>query len=303
MMKRILALATLVFVQGPPPPDYVAQNGVLDSPDLGRYEIQGVCEVTTQDVHCWTPDGTPDPKLTELANAHLLVNGPNGLQFRYKGRTQFVVTRFSPLESGNGWISPNGLQNERRSGLNFCGLFNGSDFGNGNVSSYWYYPEPDETKADFFATVNVPLGRQARLTLQPGATTTLAKYRIGILSVTKVPKNRPPGYPYDNYYGGIEPSKVQLWEIKYSITPDNDKVPALQIASFGEGDRQIGDVDANGKPIFPSSRPGLSRMNVYWTSTGSSWITNVDPKYVKYLDLSGYFARTVQFKDIAIAPK
>jgi hypothetical protein len=263
-------------------------------------ELEGVCKVTTEDVGCWKPDGTPNRSLRDDVLAYLRQN--SRLDRRYGKKTRYAVFRVRQ-------------RFDARSPISFSAAWNLTDRTLRDAEQRYavaIVADPAESTGAVAGQIQVTPEQSAPLKLSVGEK---LNYLGGSLRIDKVIRSQADLSESDSSWLIYVTYAGPIFERTWWTAFDNEDIP-------------ISAVDPDGRPAFVDPyflslatgqysvgsrtvRPGIrvARLNPSIATNGqlregpNILVTNIDPAHIRYATLGTSAVQAIRFTDIPLEPK
>jgi hypothetical protein len=302
------------------PADVEARDGVFEDDKGNRVKIEAVCEVDPEHVSCWDLHGVISAELSERMRAGLTYNNGLDVSFSMGRKNRYLLYSATGNQYPN-FQTVNGYGNMQSYSFNT---------NSGNERSGWARISVAQHTTTAEVTMNLSVPGPAAVTL-PFKEGSAVTYDGQLLTMGgwKVGGSTPNYYPGNwNGYDQVQPGKKNPgWSVFIGV----ESPTYFNYVPLDKDGHVIGHVDAKGRPMsdmeFLKLTAGNKTNPVYYnggypqrgyfgtpsavlfqasgpsTPTAQVFTTNVDPKYISGLQVSGQHQLRVRFPGLPLDPK
>ncbi len=304
----VAGLASVAMAQNARVPD-VRVATEYEEAGFGKAVILGACEIDSRQVNCWTPQGEPAPEVAERVKAYYLVNGNNTLQFKFGAKNRFVVIQTTQPSTSRGWSA-----SWRSSSVDYVNQTASLSVPSGTTLT-WYGVSTLPETATIDMDLDLSMVRPPSIFLKPqvGAQ---AKGDLGEFSIVSITPNKPmdPRNPASMRWGNLGyTDQGKTWAIGVGGPGKSGLSYSFELV---KGLQERVAVDKSGKPVKVTDaernliyQPGSKYRYLYFQpmgygtpANGTTIVTNVDPKYLSRIMVSGSDTKLVRFEKIRLDP-
>lgn len=262
--------------------------------------MSGVCNVTTDAIECWKPDGSPDQLDSEFAKAFFAGDPRRKLQIAFRRRTMLIITREILLPPGSVYPYLGVADSEG----NFLDRVDTAVSGRTNqesVNVYWYYPSISASSADFDLRGWLDTGRAASVECKTGAIAFFPGFTLTVDSVEEIDEKRDQGRYTFPLRSGPE------WRLDFSRHPVD--VPGestrVNVEIHDTHGHLVTSVDERGIPASAGPAQLPEELVFYDRASGnpSKFRMRVRPASVRELVITASPMHIHRFGQVRLSPK
>jgi hypothetical protein len=272
-----------------------------EASDFGTIEVRGACSYTSKSISCWNASGRRDSELTELVNAHYLIDSRKELTYRFGRKNRLLI--FSQHKAGEFKLS----MPRSASGASLRDLFQLTSrfFEHGTeLEVFSFSTKPTDRTAMIEANYPSDL-KFGEIALKKGAESQTGTAMVRLESIVPGVEVAP--------HSGAE-GAIKTWTISLNLSGFPRMSMVKTTGRFLDSEEsEILRADRFGVPITDSSRSQSENRTdmpaVFFNQQGVpkdqiwTFSTNLDPSKAAMLDFEVFGERSFKLEGIPLDPR